>query len=907
MPPARKRKSIVIDSDSEDDYAAPAKSARRKSSTAASSSKKHTTGPRAHEISDYIAKLVTPEHKEIQTRNCVYYKVKKSRLEKCTSCIVKQVVAGSCRFVNLRAFKVVGGKIDYSDYAFRSNLDLPLPVRASKPKKGPIRRGTRSKPTPPSELVVIDAGEASAVDAPCANSTSEEAGYVLSLIAPTFVDQLRREKRHEFAHLGFPVQGTAIPGSPRPLIRILSTPETRSLCDACATSIYMGSYLCGCCGLELCLNCWEEWEPSDTSEYHLPSRDGCSRRRRHTRDSMVFVSRAADGEILKLIRRVERRIPSAEQQTHENDDATLGIESIPTSQPSWPDDKGPKYLPTPKTHHSEITLRQFQALWRKGGVPLVLTGFLDRFKLPWDPAYFIAEHGQEHCFIHNCINGVAMESTVAAFFSRFSDPTCTESHKLKDWPPSEDFSTTFPKLFEDFESALPFPPYTARKGTFNLAAHFPEGYNAPDLGPKMYNAYPAADFLPPLPSPSPSPSPSNKGKGKQATSQSPGVKGTTNLHLDLTDAMNIMLFSAGGTLAPASSTVSKGIPLCGAIWDIFPPSASSIIRTYLNSKTYLDSHPGAVAQDDPIHRQCYYLAEDDLTILDKEYGVQSHRIFQNPGEAVFIPAGCCHQVGNRRSCVKVAVDFLTPENVKVCKGLVREAREMAGEFGKGKWGKEDVLQLWACLGFAWAFYDTEKETEEAREVEEAKKVEGSKDEETTDEAVENGTDAAMTDVGDGENEDRKVDPKGDGKGEASEEADVVILDVEEDPKISKIADEEQKPVDGVEGNAVDGTTVEAEIRNGDKVDSEGEVKLGSVTHAEEPETEIIENGTHTEPEAEAVENRPPAEQPIRTEVEVMKAESDQVVAAEAEKPADDDTAETTAARVKPVTEPIVKV
>lgn len=704
MPPG-KRKSVPPDSSSDDDYVAPAKVARKSAATASSG---------IHAISGYIAKLATSEYDVVQTRICQSFPSARfpDFSEQCTSCIQRQTIHGTCRFVNLRAFKRVNGNVDYGDYAFRSNLDLPELVKggAKVPKKKAPKkkvhmmstRVTRSRPA--SSIVTIDGdGEealATTGGVELATSTADlsltpaelkaEADYVLPLIAPTFAEQLRREQRHESGHLAPPTEHE-LPGSPRPLIRILSLPETRSLCDGCSTSIYMGSYLCGCCGLELCLGCWEEWEPSEVREgsfFHI--RDACSKKRRHTRDSMVFITRASDGEVSKLLERVKPYISSAEKQEKEGGDAINDIDSIPTSQPYWPNDEGPKYLPTPKTHHSELTLRQFQALWRRGGTPLVLTGFTDRFKLPWDPQYFIRNHGSEPCFVHDCIDGTAMVTTVTKFFSKFDDPTCISSHKLKDWPPSADFSTAFPKLFQDFESALPFPSYTARKGTLNLAAHFPEKYNAPDLGPKMYNAYPAPDFLP---------------QPGGENSQSHDVKGTTNLHLDLTDAMNIMLFSAGGTLAPASSTTAKGIPACGAIWDIFPPSASLGIRTYLNSTAYRESHPGAVIQDDPIHRQCYYLTETDLTTLSSEYGVQSHRIFQQPGEAVFVPAGCCHQVRNRKSCVKVAVDFLTPENVVVCKGLIEEARRMADKFRRMGRGKEDVLQLWACLAFAWEFYD----------------------------------------------------------------------------------------------------------------------------------------------------------------------------------------------------------
>ncbi|KAF8541066.1 hypothetical protein BDD12DRAFT_717069, partial [Trichophaea hybrida] len=316
----------------------------------------------------------------------------------------------------------------------------------------------------------------------------------------------------------------------------------------------------------------------------------------------------------------------------------------------------------------------FQCLWRKGGIPLVLTGLLAGFQLPWDAQYFIDEHGEDECLIHDCTDDTTMEATVANFFSTFSGSLGT-SYKLKDWPPTADFKDTFPKLFADFENALPYPTYTRRSGPLNLASHFPPGWNAPDLGPKMYNAYPAKDFLS-LNEDALTP--------EHKVQLAKEVTGTTNLHLDLTDAVNIMLYTSGGLDAPLLSTTEKGIPLCGAIWDIFPPSAAAAIRAYLKERNE--------DVDDPIHRQIYYLSEHDLAQLAQK-GVGSYRVFQQPGDAVFIPAGCPHQVRNRRSCVKVAVDFLTAENVHVCRKLIEEARKMA---------PRDVLQLWTCLGFAWS-------------------------------------------------------------------------------------------------------------------------------------------------------------------------------------------------------------
>ena|SRR5271170_1527217 len=74
-----------------------------------------------------------------------------------------------------------------------------------------------------------------------------------------------------------------------------------------------------------------------------------------------------------------------------------------------------------------------------------------------------------------------------------------------------------------------------------------------------------------------------------------------------------------------------------AIWDIFPADASDTIRKYLNVCTNNEI-------DDPILRQTCYISPPQLLELREKYNIIPWRILQNPGEAIFIPAGCAHQV-----------------------------------------------------------------------------------------------------------------------------------------------------------------------------------------------------------------------------------------------------------------------
>jgi hypothetical protein len=109
-----------------------------------------------------------------------------------------------------------------------------------------------------------------------------------------------------------------------------------------------------------------------------------------------------------------------------------------------------------------------------------------------------------------------------------------------------------------------------------------------------------------------------------ASKQIDGYSGSTRLHCDLCDAINIMVYSEPPTGA--------------ALWHIFKISDVAKIRAYLCGNF---NHP---SQDDPIHSQRYYLGPTNLAELRDVYDVVPFTIHQTVGESVFIPAGCPHQV-----------------------------------------------------------------------------------------------------------------------------------------------------------------------------------------------------------------------------------------------------------------------
>jgi [histone H3]-dimethyl-L-lysine9 demethylase len=153
-----------------------------------------------------------------------------------------------------------------------------------------------------------------------------------------------------------------------------------------------------------------------------------------------------------------------------------------------------------------------------------------------------------------------------------------------------------------------------------------------------------------------------------ASYQAAGSKGSTRLHMDMADALNIMTYAA---------SCADGSPGYAA-WDLFRAQDSEQIRAFLREKFSPALPNGANASsgsnanggagsasanangqkgktgtgrtnewsgiNDPIHGQQFYLDEQLREELFQRAGVMSFRVYQRPGEAVFIPAGCAHQV-----------------------------------------------------------------------------------------------------------------------------------------------------------------------------------------------------------------------------------------------------------------------
>lgn len=113
----------------------------------------------------------------------------------------------------------------------------------------------------------------------------------------------------------------------------------------------------------------------------------------------------------------------------------------------------------------------------------------------------------------------------------------------------------------------------------------------------------------------------------------------------------------------------------GAIWHIFNAADADKIRDFLKKILSEDNYKIAPGHD-VIHDQNWYLDKEMRKRLYKEYLVQGLAIAQYAGDCIILPAGTPHQVRNIFSCIKVAEDFVSPQQISHCLHLSDEFRKL---------------------------------------------------------------------------------------------------------------------------------------------------------------------------------------------------------------------------------------
>lgn len=169
-------------------------------------------------------------------------------------------------------------------------------------------------------------------------------------------------------------------------------------------------------------------------------------------------------------------------------------------------------------------IKLFQQQW-SNSQPIIVSNCHHQLNSQmWSPEAFLSEFGGQTNSLIDCSNNMVLDGfPMAKFWGGFEQSKMrikdanggTMILKLKDWPPTADFSEMLPPRFKNLLEALPLPEYSHRDGVFNIVSQLPDFFTRPDLGPKMYNAYGSA--------------------------LTPTV-GSTNLHLDISDAVNLMVY-----------------------------------------------------------------------------------------------------------------------------------------------------------------------------------------------------------------------------------------------------------------------------------------------------------------------------------------------------------------------------
>ncbi|KAJ3556070.1 hypothetical protein NM688_g2224 [Phlebia brevispora] len=417
------------------------------------------------------------------------------------------------------------------------------------------------------------------------------------------------------------------------LIRRVRDVQFHDVCDFCATTLFSCAWFCQSCGREYCEACWKD------QGCNLICCEG-------TNDSLLPVTRFAEGELRALLGDMNK------------------LEVVNPRLDLGNDPQSPLYIPS-----NELTDSLLYA-YLQAGIPVIAHHATSKLQALWNPSGFMKMFGSQKCTVQDCESEHEMKTTISEFFLNFGHARRVGEFaspgtiwKLKvDWPPTEEFRHCAPELFDDYLQASLVPSFTNPNGAFNLAAHIPRNAIRPDLGPKMYNAF--------------------------ASPQDEDHHGSTRLHIDICEAVNYLTYAVIPTTNEAELKPENG----AANWVIVHRDDTERLVEYLE-RTHRSSFSDG---DNPILIQKCFLTPSNVDEIIR-LGIRAYTICQSIGDAVFIPAGCPHQVSNTSDAMKVACDFLSPAAIGTCQKLASDFRQQRIKYG---W-PADVLQLENLLYFAY--------------------------------------------------------------------------------------------------------------------------------------------------------------------------------------------------------------
>ncbi|CAF2410229.1 unnamed protein product [Rotaria sp. Silwood2] len=500
----------------------------------------------------------------------------------------------------------------------------------------------------------------------------------------------------------------------------------REVCDECLTTLFNYHYMCKQCGYMICIECSKQFsqltiEKRKKLKRFCPHNDSFCLSEFIPWDILVKLRSNIIDYLSKL--KIDYSIKLYHSSKAENLSTFIKSLKMKRShdardiQKNWSpidcnNDPNIEFycngrLPVFNEWASENAKQFFQKVWSTSCPILVRQVHHKLSKTLWLPEAF-KEHMIDHRetpALYDCETLAPIltnEEILTRFwdgFERLNVRLRDDAHggrprilKLKDWPTKKDFASVFPTLLHDLMNNIPFSDYTKRSythdnviyhgGSMNIVERLPPCLVKPDLGPKLYIAY------------------------SQLTSQATKKAGTTNLHIDVSDAVNVLVYVGIGGHGDDGSDKEEEIRQVeteildsnideaqlqrlrngerpGALWHLFRSDDAKKIREYVGRSQR------KAAGSDSIHDQTAYLEKEDLERLRDWSKVESYPILQFLGDAVFIPSGAPHQVKNLHSCIKIAEDFVSPENLDRCLITTNEFRSLSNTHTN----HADILQM----------------------------------------------------------------------------------------------------------------------------------------------------------------------------------------------------------------------
>lgn len=226
--------------------------------------------------------------------------------------------------------------------------------------------------------------------------------------------------------------------------------------------------MCRKCGREVCNECFQIVKESTkpTARRKVQEKNtrssasflSCSNRATHTFADFTPVTRFAESELRQAVEEMQRILDDAERIGIGSDMLLQGegqayTEVITAQSTPVYDDFTPANTPS---HVASIPIRRaqvipasfydppssvypssmvnehvFSSLWEKG-LPLLVKDILPRFKLKWNPEYFIKNYGDQSCTTVECQTNLTRNVCVREFFEWFGKyENRTECWKLK--------------------------------------------------------------------------------------------------------------------------------------------------------------------------------------------------------------------------------------------------------------------------------------------------------------------------------------------------------------------------------------------------------------------------------------------------------------------------------------------